>query len=259
MKGRIAASTLLRAVRRRAMLIAVAAAAAAGAVMPAAARIATMTPTLITIPPAKLSQRPEAPASVETASPPMAPALLPAELRILHDPQGSGLALYGALTGNAGSATGALLAMFAHSETFDPTPVSQLLLADQDDRRAQALFTAVAHGAPVIGIAVAVLDDPGGGVALLYDDAGDFPSSFPRLRQALAPSATVEIGMSDNSAYEADTAEGGNADANWDQVIAALAKGGETPIDPALAHLLTERLASDTGETWRIVSPGTVQ
>jgi hypothetical protein len=244
--------------RRIATSLAVAAALIASLPLPTFARDSTLNATpLITIPPAKLPPLPppEATAATEPVFSPMPRDLLPRELQVLHDPQGSGLAMYGALTGKADSAIAAVLGIFAHSDTFDPAPVSQLLLADQDDRHAQVLFTAMVNGAPVIGIAVAALDDPGG-VAVFYDDAGDFTASFLRLRQTLAARAKTEIGMSDNSVFEADTAGAGNADANWDEAIAALVRRGEAPIDAALAHSLADRLA---GETWRVVSPATLR
>lgn len=248
---------------RIAVSLAVAAVLLAGLPLPTLARgVTPYTAPLITIPPAKLPPLPSpgATASAEAVFTPAPRDLLPSELQILHDPRGSGLAMYGALTGKAGSAIAAVLGIFAHSDTFDAAPVSRLLLADQGDRHAQALFTAGVHGAPVMGIAVAALGDPdGGGVAVFYDEAGDFPASFPRLQQALAPGAEVEIGISDNSAYETDTAADGNADANWDKAIAALIKGGEAPIDAALANSLADRLASDTGESWRVVSPATLR
>lgn len=240
--------TLARAAGQMAKMLGVAIAIGASLALPADARVVTGAARLIVIPPAKLP-----PVAAPDATAPI--ALLPTELQTLHDAQGAGLAMYGALTAKTESASAALLAVFAHSADFDPAPVSQLLLADQDDRRAQALFTAMAHGAPVIGIATATLGDPGGDIALFYDDADAFAASFPRLQQALAPSATVEIGISDNSVYEADAASGNNADANWDEAIAALLKGGDTPIDTELARALTARLTSDTGETWRVVSP----
>ena len=248
--------------RRIATSLAVAAALIASLPLPTFARDSTLNATpLITIPPAKLPPLPppDATAATEPVFSPMPRDLLPSELQVLHDPRGSGLAMYGALTGKARiPATAAVLGIFAHSDTFDPAPVSQLLLADQDDRHAQVLFTAMVNGAPVIGIAVAALDDPGG-VAVFYDDAGDFTASFLRLRQTLAARAKTEIGMSDNSVFEADTAADGNADANWDEAIAALVRRGESRDDAALAHSLADRLAGDTGETWRVVSPATLR
>ena len=248
---------LPRAARRIAQNLVIAVAIAASLVPPAAARVATSESRLIIIPPAKLPPLPAPDATTsDTATPAAAPQeLLPTELETLHDVQGAGLAMYGTLTAKTDSASATLLAVFAHSPAFDPVPVSQLLLADEGDRRAQALFTAMAHGAPVIGVAVATLSEPGGDIAVFYDDADAFPASFPRLQQALAPSGAVEIGISDNSVYEEDAARDNNADANWDAAIAALLKGGETPIDGELARALTARLTSDTGEAWRVVSP----
>jgi hypothetical protein len=237
------------------MAATVATAIIAGAASPTFARVVTSYAAVVTIPPAKLPPIP-------------APrALMPTDLRVLHDPEGSGLALYGQLTDKIDSASGAVLALMTGSDDFDPAPVAQLLLADEGDRRAQALFTALVHGAPVIGVAVAAVGNPSGDVSLFYDTAGAFPDSFPRLRQALAPSATVEIGISDNSVYEADNASDANADANWadanwadanwNVAIAALLKGGDAPIGAELAHTLADRLAGDTGEKWRILAPAT--
>lgn len=102
--------------------------------------------------------------------------------------------MYGTLPGKADSASATLLGVFAHSPTFDPAAVAQLL-TDQDDRRAEALFTAMLRGALVISIAVAALGGPGDDVAIFYDNADAFPASFARRQQAFAPSATVEIGL----------------------------------------------------------------
>lgn len=222
-----------------------------GALQAAENRVAT----LIVIPPANL---PLAPAPVTVAEiPPLAARRDPlfSRLEVLRDPQGSGTAIYGALRGETESATGALLTMLARTGPFDVAPVSQLLLADQSDRHAQAAFTAVLRGAPVVGVAIAKIDEPDGDIAIVYDDADAFAASFLRLQPALAPSAAVEIGISDNSAYEADAAAGANADANWDRIIAALSKKGEVPIDAALVHSLRDRLANDTGAPWQIVQP----
>jgi hypothetical protein len=251
----VSAAMPLRAVPRIVKNLGPAVALVVSLVSPAGARVATTISTLITIPPAKLLL-PTAPAS---ASAPVSGELLPTRLQILRNPQGTGLAMYGALTGKIDSAASALLAVFAHSSTFDPAAVAQLLLADKDDRRAQALFTAMVGGAPVIGVAVATLGDPGGDVAVFYDEADTFPTSFVRLQQALAPSAAVEIGVSDNSVYEADAAAENRADSNWDEAIAAVAKGGEAPIDRQLAHAMADKLASDTGQRWRIVLPATLR
>jgi hypothetical protein len=228
---------------------------------PADAHVATTTPTLITIPPAKLPPLPTTEASTAAAVATTAAAceLLSVKLQILHDPSGTGLAMYGALSGRADSAAGALLTLFTHLPTFDPAAVAQLLLADHDDRRAQALFTAMVRGTPVIGIAVAALGGPGGDIAIFYDDADAFPASFTRLQQAFAPSVTVEIGMSDNSVYEADVAAENNPDANWNEAIAVVAKGGEAPIDAGLGRAMADKVASDTGQPWHVVSPATLR
>src|SRR5579863_1789558 len=122
------AATKRGTVWRTAMVVTVATAIVAGVALPTFARVVTSYAAVITIPPAKLPPIP-------------APhALMPTDLRILHDPQGSGLALYGALTDKIDSASGAVLALMTGSDNFDPAPVAQLLLADEGDRRAQALF-----------------------------------------------------------------------------------------------------------------------
>lgn len=252
----VSAALPLRAVRRIAKTFGPAAALVVSFVSPVDARVAATVSTLITIPPAKL---PPPSAAAPAASAQAASELSPSELQVLRDPQGTGLAMYGTLTGKIDSAVGALLAVLAHSPPFDPAAVAQLLLADEDDRRAQALFTAMAGGAPVIGVAVAALGDPGGDVAIFYDAADTFPASFVRLQQALAPSDTVEIGVSDNSVYEADTAAENNADANWEEAITVVARSGEAPIDRELAHRMADRLASDTGQRWRVISPATLR
>jgi hypothetical protein len=155
---------------------------------------------LIKIPPAQLP-----PVAAATPSPPAAPpstqpaprALLPTHVQILHDSQGAGLALYGALTGKADSAAGVILAIFANSEAFDPSPSVKLLIANEADRRAQALFIATIKGVPVTGIAVAALSDSGGDVTVFYDATGAFAASFIRMREALAQSDGV--GMAEMS------------------------------------------------------------
>lgn len=257
----MSAATASQAVHRATKIFGLAAVLVTSLLSPADAHVATTTPTPITIPPAKLPPPPttEASGAAAVATTAAARELLPAKLQILHDPQGTGLAMYGALPGKAVSASAALLAVFAQSPAFDPALVAQVLLADQDDRRAEALFTGKVRGAPVIGIAVASLGGAGGDVAIFYDGADAFPASFTRLQQAFAPSATVEIGMSDNSVYEADVAAEKNADANWDEAVAIVAKGGEAPIDAGLGRAMADKLASDTGQPWRVVSPATLR
>ena len=93
--------------------------------------------------------------------------------------------MYGALTGKATSATGVTLAIFTNSGAFDPTPAPQLVLADQDDRHAQALFTATVQGVPVIGITAVALSDTSGDVTVFYDAANVFAKSFLRMQQTL--------------------------------------------------------------------------
>lgn len=158
----MSAATPSRAVRRITKNFGLAAVLVTSLLSTAGAHVATTTPTLITIPPAKLPPLPTTDASAAAAVATIAAAceLLPVKLQILHDPRGTGLAMYGALTGKADSAAGALLAVFTHLPTFDPAAVAQLLIADHDDRRAQALFTAMVRDRPVIGIAVAALGGP---------------------------------------------------------------------------------------------------
>jgi hypothetical protein len=149
---------------------------------------------LITIPPAKVAPpaAPTPPADAGTPTIEPAPrALLPTHVQILQDSQGAGIAMYGALSGKGASAIGAVLAIFANSGAFDSMPSAQLMLADQNDRLAQAMFTATVQGAPVIGIAVTALTDAGGDVTVFYDAAGSFAASFPRMQQALAQSSGV--------------------------------------------------------------------
>lgn len=139
----------------------------------------------ITIPPAQLPA-PGAEAAPAPTDKPNFALLLPNGVQILHDSQGAGLAMYGALRGRAPSATGALRAVFSYSQAFDPTPSLQIVLADQDDRHAQALFTAAVQGQPVVGIGVVALSDSGGDVTVLYDNAVAFSTSFPRIQKALS-------------------------------------------------------------------------
>jgi hypothetical protein len=153
---------------------------------------------LIRIPPARLPPLAAAPALIPAASGKTAAAprdLLPTNVQILRDSRGAGLAMYGALTGKADSAIGVVLAVFAYSQAFDPGPAVQLMLASQADRHAQALFTAMVHGAPVIGVAVVALSDTGGDVTVFYDAADAFPASFPRMREALAASGGVGMAV----------------------------------------------------------------
>lgn len=153
---------------------------------------------LIRIPPARLPPLAAAPPDVAAAPGkilPAARALLPTNVQILRDSQGAGLAMYGALTGRAGSAVGVVLAVFAHSQAFDPGPVLRLVLADEADRHAQALFTATVRGTPVTGVVVATLSDSGGDITVFYDAADAFAASFPRMRDALAASNGVGLAV----------------------------------------------------------------
>jgi hypothetical protein len=146
---------------------------------------------LIKIPPAQVPPSATPSQSSSSASPVISPvprALLPTRVQVLHDSPGAGIAVYGALTGKATSAIGVIVAVFANSEAFDPTPVIKLMMADDNDRQGQALFTATVQGVPVIGVAVVALNDTGGDVTLFYDAATAFVASFPRMRGALAQS-----------------------------------------------------------------------
>ena len=82
---------------------------------------------LIRIPPARVPPLAAAPAANPAANPvapgkiaPAARSLLPTDVQVLRDSRGAGLAMYGALTGKAGSAIGVVLAVFACSGAFDP-------------------------------------------------------------------------------------------------------------------------------------------
>jgi hypothetical protein len=161
---------------------------------------------LVTIPPAPDAGPPAAPAA-PTGIPPVARSLLPTKTQILRDVQGTGIVIYGALTGKADSALAVLSGVFAYSQAFDRSPGVQLLFADRDYARVQALFTASAEGNPVIGIAVVTLGDSGGDVSVFYDYAGAFPASFPRLQQAMAQSGTsteplAPVGLGDGGTID---------------------------------------------------------
>jgi hypothetical protein len=156
----------------------------------------------IVIPPATQIAPPSAPPPPPEPPPPAAAApgtqpaprsLLPTSIDILRDPLGSGIVMSGQLTGGSESALAVLLAIFAHSEAFDPTPKVKLAAADRDDRAAQALFTASVHGWPVTGVAAAALSESGGDVAVFYDYTPSFPASFARLRQALVQGGDVTL------------------------------------------------------------------
>ncbi len=203
---------------------------------------------LITIPPAKVTPPATARPPDDIGAPTIEAAprtLLPTRVQILHDSQGAGIAMYGALNGKAASATAVVLAIFANSGAFDSIPATQIMLADGSDRHAQALFTAAVHGAAVDGIAVASLSDTGGDVTVFYDDAESFVVSFPRMQQAFAQSGGVGMAVLSPAEY--------NADAGWQPVIAAMAKGGSAPTDTQLAQSLVAKLSADTGRPWRIV------
>ncbi|HWB50004.1 MAG TPA: hypothetical protein VG651_12910 [Stellaceae bacterium] len=173
----------------------------------AAAAAQTSGAPLIRIPPATLPPplaaapaSPAAPAASPAAPgkiPPEPGTLLPTHVQLLRDSPGAGLAMYGALGGKAASAVGVILAIFANSQAFDPAPSPglSLVLADEADRHAQALFTARVRGLPVIGIAVAALSDSGGDVTVIYDAADAFAASFPRMRRALAASNGVGMAV----------------------------------------------------------------
>ena len=76
-----------------------------------------------------------------------------------------------------------------------PGAALPLVVADEADRRAQALFTATVHGAPVIGVVVAALSEKGGDVTVFYDAADRFAGSFKRMREGLAASDGVGMAV----------------------------------------------------------------
>src|SRR6266849_7028142 len=127
------------------------------------------------------------PAAAAQAVRPADPSVLPKRNQSFHDPQGSGMAVWGVLSGNPRSARAVLLALL-EAGIFDDVPVLQTVLLDQPDRHAQALFGANTKGMPVLGVATVDLGDGGGSVSFLYDRPQAFPNSFSRLRQTLARS-----------------------------------------------------------------------
>jgi hypothetical protein len=200
MTGGVSVGGQWRAARRITNIVSIIAGLTIFVAAPAEPLAQTGSAPLIKIPPAQLPPVAAATPSPPAASPPIRPApraLLPTHVQILHDSQGAGLALYGALTGKADSAAGVILAIFVNSEAFDPSPSVKLMIADEADRHAQALFTATVKGAPVTGIAVAALSDSGGDVTVFYDAADAFVASFLRIRGALAQSDG--IGMAELS------------------------------------------------------------
>ena len=260
MTGRFSAAARPRPTRRIMNIVAAAAAPAVFLAAAVASNAQSSSTSPIRIPPAQLlSSRPAFLPSPATVITPEPRALLPSEVQVLRDSQGTGVAMYGALNGKAASATGVVLAVFANSGAFDPIPAPHLVLADQDDRRAQALFTASLHGAPAIGLAVVALNDTGGDVTVFYDSADAFALSFPRLRQTLAQDGVVEIGRSDNSVCESQTAGESQPNAGWDAAIVAIAKAEPAQIDDSLTQALVSKLSSDTGAPWRIVTAADIR
>ena len=167
---------------------------------PASAAAAPGNPAPSAAAPAPASPAPAGPEHQAAADTPAAAkiplaarSLLPTRIQVLRDSQGSGLAVYGTLTGAASSAAGVVLSVFANSQAFDPTPAVQLMTTDADDRHAQALFTATVRGAPVTGIAVTSLSETGGDVTVFYDATPAFPTSLPRMREALGQSDGVGL------------------------------------------------------------------
>ena len=155
----------------------------------------------ITIPPATQIFPPALPPAAATLAspapqgiPPAPREVLPTSVEIVRDPLSAGIVMYGQLTGKANSAVAVISAIFAYSGAFDVSPAPLLAVADKEDRSAQTLFTATVHGATVHGIAVVALDDTGGNVSVFYDYADSFPTSFPRLQQALGPGG-VDAGL----------------------------------------------------------------
>jgi hypothetical protein len=126
--------------------------------------------------------------------PPAPRTVLPTAIETVRDPRGAGIVMYGRMTAKTDSALGVLSAIFAYSQAFDPTPTPLLTVADQGDRSAQVLFGARVRGVPVLGIAVAALNDDAGEVSVFYDYADAFASSFPRLQHMLAHNGESELG-----------------------------------------------------------------
>jgi hypothetical protein len=234
--------------RRIAKYLAVATALTAAPVFatPAAARAETTYPPRITIPPARLPPPPVTAAAPSVAAM-EARALLPAKMRLVRDPDDTGAAMHGTLDEKAVSASSVIAAVLAKADVFEVAPAPLLVLADPTDRRAEALFTGVMHGAPVIGVALATRGD----VTLVYDDADAFAASFANLRQAFAADGSA-IGSSDNSVADADMTVGIEPSRHWEAAIAAAAKAGEAPIDHALAESLARDLGNGTAP-WRII------
>jgi hypothetical protein len=175
--------------------IVVAAVAALATAIPATAQTGSRP---VTIPPAELPPAGDtgAPDAEAASSRPTMRALLPSNVQILRDSHGTGLVMYGPLAGKAESAHAALQGIFTYSQAFDPRPVLTLVVADMDDRHAQGLFTAIARGTPVTGIAVVSLTDTGGDVSVFYDNADGFAASFDRMRKALAEGGGADIVLS---------------------------------------------------------------
>ena len=183
-----------KAVRPIANIVAVALSALSLIALPASAQLRAKAFPPVTIPPAPDAGQasfPPAAAAAPSGIPPVARTLLPTKVQILRDTQGTGIVIYGELTGKAESALAVLAGVFAYSQAFDRTPDARLILADRDDRRVQALFTASASGDPVSGIAVVTLSETGGNVSVFYDYADGFAASFPRLQEAMSQSSGV--------------------------------------------------------------------
>jgi len=138
----------------------------------------------ITIPPAP-QVAPPAPSASPPGIPPAPRALLPTDVKTLRDPQGAGIVMYGQATGTAPSALAVVAAIFAYSQAFDRGAAPLLVVWEEGDRAAQALFAGAVHGAPILGIAAVKLYDYGGDVSVFYDYAASFEAAFPRLQQVL--------------------------------------------------------------------------
>jgi hypothetical protein len=109
----------------------------------------------------------------------------------VNDDDGTGRALIGHFSGNARRASAAISGILQSlgGSYFDERPTATGGFCDQQDREAQASFTATLDDIPVRGVAAVVLAGDGGGSAtLIFDQPEALPQSFPRLAQQLAAS-----------------------------------------------------------------------
>lgn len=223
---------------------------------PSAASADNSATPLIRIPPAPPPHLvASAPSATATKIVPAARAFLPNRMLVLTDPNESGIVMYGPLPSAPASAASIVLAVVAEPDAFDAAPSAQLIVADENDRHAQALFTAVARGRTVIGVATATLGESAGDVSLVYDNADTFAESFPRLENTLVRTAAIEIGVMDNSACDCETAVRAMPNLGWRPIIAATAAAeGEARIDASLTQALVDKLSNEMARPWRLLS-----